>query len=201
MSLIPESLQKAFSRLLRRESGQSPAEPQFLDVDRKDLTLCVIDEFDTTKKTNDFIASKWSEIAQFVEDGLSAARPMEELEAGYVDAIRTVEQAIHQAGTSDPKIRVSKAALETLVRDGGFAYVAKNTFMARMGDMPLSPPDIENLPPASRDILAATFAVSPEKQNLLQKQERLAMFVIKSREALGRYVPEAAAQFQPAAEL
>lgn len=201
MSLIPESLQKAFSRLLRRESGQSPAGPQFLDVDRKDLTLCVIDEFDTTKKTNAFIASNWGEIAQFVEDGLSAARPMNELEAGYVDAIRTVEQAIHQAGTFDPKIRVSKAALETLIRDGGFAYVAKNTLMARMGDLPLGPPDIENLPPASRDILAVTFAVSPEKQDLLDKQDRLAMFVIKSRDALGRYVPEAAAQFQPAAEL
>jgi len=201
MSLIPVSLQKAFSKLLGRESGQSPAGPQFLEVDRQALSLCVIDEIYSTRRSNGYIAGRWGETAEFIEDGLSAARPMNELEAGYVDAVRTVEQAIRQAGTSDPKIRVSKAALETLVRDGGFAYVAKNTLMARMGDLPLGPPDIENLPPASRDILAVTFAVSPEKQDLLDKQDRLAMFVIKSRDALGRYVPEAAAQFQPAAEL
>ncbi len=201
MSLIPESLQKAFSKLLRRESGQSPAGSQFLDVDRKDLTLCVIDEFDTTKKANDFIARKWSEIAQFVEDGLSAARPMNELEAGYVDAIRTVEQAIHQAGTFDPKIRVSKAALETLVRDGGFAYVAKNTFMARMGDTPFGVLGGMEIRQETVNTLEYDFTPSPEKAALVEKQDRLAMFVIKSREALGRYVPEAAAQFQPAAEL
>ena len=198
MSIIPASLKRAFSRLWGQDD--SPSFPATVDIDRKDLTLCVIDEFDTTKKPNAFIARRWGEIAEFVEDGLSAARPMNEQEAGFVDAILTVEQAMHMAGTFDPKIRVSRAAVETLVRDGGIAYVAKNSLIARTGDLPLSPPDIENLPPASRDILAVTFAISPEKQALLDKQNRLAMFVLKTRDALGPYVPEAGIDNRPAAE-
>jgi hypothetical protein len=198
MKLIPDSLKKAFSKLWGQD--ETPSFPATVDIDRKDLTLCVIDEFDTAKRSNAFIARRWGEIAEFVEDGLSSARPMNEQEAGFVGAILSVEQAMHMAGTFDPKIRVSRADVETLVRDAGIAYVAKNSLMARTGDLPLGPPDIENLPPASRDILAVTFAISPEKQALLDKQDRLAMFVLKTRDALGPYVPEAGIDNRPAAE-
>lgn len=196
---VPQILKHAFDRLLSvREAG--PLSTRTVEVDRNELIQCVMNETATTEKTNAFIGSRWGEVAGFIEDGLSVARPLNELEAGYVDAIRTVEQAMFQAGSYDQKINVSRTALETLVRDSGLAYVAKNAFMARMGDMPFGVQDELEITQTSLDTTTIKFAPSPEKLALRQKQDRLAMFVINTRDALGPYVPETAAGIHPAAE-
>ncbi|MCB1682552.1 MAG: hypothetical protein KDI65_11540 [Alphaproteobacteria bacterium] len=188
---VPEGIRKAFDRIFgpREPEGMAPGT---VSVDRKDLTLCVIDEFDTSKKTNAFIADRWAGVAQLMEEAFTTGREISERETYYVDAVRTVEQAIRQAGTFDARIDVSRSAIDTLVNDGDLAYAAKNIILAKVGGwndeeepeehgpIELTQADIEN------DLIP--FPGLPERdQELLTQQNALAMFALKSRNVLDKY--------------
>lgn len=196
-----KTIKDAFARLLGTSEPPAPAAPAMTSVDRKDLTLCVIDEFDTKKRSNEFIAGRWAEIASALEEGFSVARPMNDLETELVGAVRTVEHAIRSAGTFDARITVPQATVETLVQKGALAYNAKNVLMARVGELPVALDRVE--PPvldASQETLRFKFPKNEDQERLLQRHDRLAMFALKSREALSRYSADAPSGPRPDAE-
>lgn len=199
---IGKSIKAAFARLRGASEPQAPHPPATVSVDRKDLTLCVIDEFETKKRSNEFIAGRWAEIANILEETFSVAKPMNDLETGLVDSVRTVERAIREAGTFDARIEIPQKTVDTLVRTGALAYNAKNYIMARIGDLSLSLPMTE--PPVvdpQRDAVYIPPRRSSETDGLLERHDRLAMFALKSREALTRYSADAAPGSRPGAEI
>lgn len=197
-----KTIRNAFAKLWGQSEAPAPAAPATISVDRKDLTLCVIDEFDTKKRSNEFIAGRWAEVANALEEGFSVMRPMNELETELVGAVRTVEQAIRSAGTFDARITVPQATIETLVQKGALAYNAKNAIMARVGELPIALDRVE--PPVidtAQETLRFRFPKNERQQTLLDRHDRLAMFALKSREALTRYSTDAAPGAHPDAEV
>lgn len=198
---LRKTIKDGFARLWGTAEAPAPVAPIMTSVDRKDLTLCVIDEFDTKKRSNEFIAGRWAEIASALEEGFSVARPMNDLETELVGAVRTVEQAIRSAGTFDARITLPQVTIETLVQKSALAYNAKNAIMARVGELPVALDRVE--PPvldASQETLRFKFPKNEDQERLLQRHDRLAMFALKSREALTRYSADAPSGPRPDAE-
>ena len=131
-----------FSDLLHKMFGnkadgdQAEQNDAVVEMDRKALTIAVIKDFETKKRTGDAIAGMWDNIADLLVEGLGPEDEMDDREAEYVETVRSVAQIIRDTNTFSDRVSITQSHIDTLYAGRDLVYDAKNVIAATAAKLP-----------------------------------------------------------------
>lgn len=181
-SALSDLFTKALQNMMGQSPNATPVENPKVPIDRKILTLCILSETYTKKRTSAFIADKWKEISDLLEEGFSQIGEITPSQAKYLDAVKSVSTSIRNAGNFDAKIMIPQNEIDVLVSNHMMPYRAKQGLLQNLKTVN-EPVDIEiiDLPDGEWDFIAAT---SDDHNEIIDKQDKLALFAFKVFENL-----------------
>lgn len=172
-------LGKAVSAVFGTDAAQSDNAPEIIEMDRKALTIAVIDDFETKKRTGDSIAHMWDNIADLMIEGLGPKEELSEEKAQFVDSIQAVAQAARDTNTFSDTIPVSQKDIDILFAGRDMVYAAKESIKEKVGDLPDGAKGEYYIAEDDMGEEQLHRPISEFEQAIMDRQNQLAMFAFK----------------------
>lgn len=122
---IPIFLKQAMNAVTGHAQDKEPQAPTMVSVDRNDLTISVIDEFSTKKRTGDALASMWDHVADLTEEGLSQYDGITDRQEAYLDTLRDIAAHIRETSSFSDTVELPQSHIDTITQNKDIIYRAK----------------------------------------------------------------------------
>lgn len=182
-----------FKDLLRKVFGNkadgNKAEPEDhnVEIDRRALTIAVIEDFETKKRTGSAIADMWDNIADLMIEGLGPQEDMSDKETEYVETIRSIAQIILKTNTFSDTVSIPQNHIDTLLRGRHMVYDAKEKIKEKTSELPQGAKGQPYIAEDESGEEQVYFPRSEFEQAIYDRQNQLALFAFKLDDTFARH--------------
>jgi len=120
----------------KADGEQAEQNDAIVEMGRKALTIAVIEDFETKKRTGNSIANMWDNIADLLVEGLGPEDEMDDREAEYVETVRSVAQIIRDTSTFSDTVDIPQSHIDILYPNRDIVHDAKNAIGQTASDLP-----------------------------------------------------------------